>query len=329
MIQTNQKRLCLFAGYNYSNTISQYVINYLQELSQYADIYYCSEGELSSQMIKQLEQTVKKAYGVKHKKYDFGSWAELIKIIGWRKIEEYDELLLVNDSCLGGVFSLKPMFDEMYSQKIQAWAAAGNHFMMSFFVCITKDIFATDEFKSFFNNIKEEDNKSIVIKKYERGLDTILQKYQTGVFLSPIKLKNFCRHNQKLINEKIKAVVPFCLRFFFRLKNNKINFYDENALLPILMEFPLVKKNAFKNKSSLFSVYAAKFITQNSNYSQEIINNMLQTEKIKSLGIFKIICYKILLTLRRFVYEEKYKKDLYIIRIFKIPVYRKNKNYSI
>lgn len=328
-MEIRQKRLCLFAGYNYNDKVSDYVIFYLKELSKYADIYYFADGELSAEQNRTLQSIVKHAYGYRHQKYDFGSWAELIKIIGWEKIETYDELLLVNDSCLGGVFPLKPMFDEMSSQKIQAWAAAGNHFMMSFFVCIAKDIFTTDEFKSFFDNIKEEHNKSIIIKKYERGLDALLQKYQTGVFLSPSKLNNFCLHNKKFISEKIKELVPLGLRFFFRLKNNKINFYDENALLPILMGFPLVKKNAFKNKSSLFSVYASKFITQNSNYSQEIINNMLQNENIMLLSVPQIIAQKILYVMKHFVYEEKYKKDWYIIRIFKIPVYRKKKNYSI
>ena len=32
------KKICLFAGYNYSNIVSEYVLDYLKELSKYADI---------------------------------------------------------------------------------------------------------------------------------------------------------------------------------------------------------------------------------------------------------------------------------------------------
>ena len=46
------KRICLFAGYNYKNKISQYVIDYLKELSNYCDIYYLADGSVD---VKEFE----------------------------------------------------------------------------------------------------------------------------------------------------------------------------------------------------------------------------------------------------------------------------------
>ena len=323
------KRLCLFAGYNSNNIISDYVLYYLKELSKYADVYYCADQALSDEQKVRLEKIVKKAYGIEHKKYDFGSWAELIKRIGWKSIRTYNELLLVNDSCLGGVFSLKYMFEEMDAKSLEAWSAAGNHFMMSFFVCIKRKVFLTKEFKTFFNNIKEENNKSIIIKKYEKGLDELLQKYQTDVFLSQNKLKYFYLTNKETIDKKIKDIIPFYIRFLFHINYKKINLYNENAILPILIKFPFVKKNLFKNKFSLFSIYAKDYIIQNSDYPLNIIENMIKNEQIKNQGIISIIMYKIFFILCSFFYEEKYKKNIHIIRICKIPVYWRKIDYSI
>src|SRR5690606_35811776 len=54
---------------------------------------------------------VKAAWAERHGTYDFGSWSRLAReLVGWRAIEAYDELLLVNDSCylvreLDGLFA--------------------------------------------------------------------------------------------------------------------------------------------------------------------------------------------------------------------------------
>ena len=41
------------------------------------------------------------AWAIRHGAYDFGSYSMLAKeLVGWDRIATYDELLLVNDSCL-------------------------------------------------------------------------------------------------------------------------------------------------------------------------------------------------------------------------------------
>ena len=170
------KRICLFAGYNSDNVISKDVLFYLKELGRFADIYYFSDGALPPKEREKLESIVAGAWGEKHGKYDFGSWAELIRRLGWEKINSCDELLLVNDSCLGGVFPLDDMFGEMERRGVEAWGASGNHFVMSYFVCVSKKVFSSPEFRYFFENVKAESHKSVIIKKYERGLCRLVQK---------------------------------------------------------------------------------------------------------------------------------------------------------
>lgn len=77
------KRICLFAGYDSNNIIHDYVVYYIKELSTVADVYYMADNEISDDEKSKIAPYVKGAYGYKHGKYDFGSWQELIKIIGW------------------------------------------------------------------------------------------------------------------------------------------------------------------------------------------------------------------------------------------------------
>lgn len=325
----NTKRICLFAGYNGSGAVGEDVLFYLRELGGFADVYYFSDGVLSAEEQKKLENLVAGAWGEKHGKYDFGSWAELIKRLGWEKIGLYDELLLVNDSCLGGVFPLDDMFGEMERRNVEAWGASGNHFVMSYFVCVSKKVFSSPEFRYFFENIKAESHKSIIIKKYERGLSRLLQKYETDVYLSKTDWQNFCRQSKKEIKDRIAEVMPWYGRCFFRFCPHKINLYDENALVSLLMKFPFVKKNAFRNKCSLFAVYGGEWIARGSGYPSELVDAFCQGTGVGGRTLFRVLLSRLRLFAAGFLYEVKYKKDVKIVRIFKIPVFRRKMDYTI
>lgn len=113
---------------------------------------------------EKLKNIVAGAWGEKHGKYDFGSWAELIRRLGWEKINSCDELLLVNDSCLGSVFPLDDMFGEMERRDVEAWGASGNHFVMSYFVCVSKKVFSSPEFRYFLKISKRNPTKALLSK---------------------------------------------------------------------------------------------------------------------------------------------------------------------
>ena len=65
------KRICLFAGYNYSKIVSEYVLDYLKELSKYADIYYLADGTLPDKELDKIQTITKGAWVENHHGYDF------------------------------------------------------------------------------------------------------------------------------------------------------------------------------------------------------------------------------------------------------------------
>lgn len=94
------RRICLFAGYDADGLIDEYVIDYLRELGQYADIYYLADCEMQPGELDKIAPYVEQAWAERHGGYDFGSYAMLARDkVGWRTIHEYDELIFANDSC--------------------------------------------------------------------------------------------------------------------------------------------------------------------------------------------------------------------------------------
>ena len=182
------KRICLFAGYDKTNIIQDYVVYYLKELSSVSDVYYMADNEISESEKLKIIPYVKGAYGFHHKKYDFGSWQELINIIGWDKISEYDELILANDSVFGPLYSMKDFFNKIEDDK--EWDVCGiteecsvgknqtqyiiENFLQSYFIVLKKYVFAQNFFKQFFKDYKRYERKEDVVLNGEKRLSRLL-----------------------------------------------------------------------------------------------------------------------------------------------------------
>ncbi|MRK03279.1 hypothetical protein GEV27_17335 [Aeromicrobium sp. S22] len=115
------RRACLFAGFDVDGVMDPYVIAYVRELSRFADVYYLAACRMNDGELDKLDGLVAGAWAVPHDRYDFGSYSMLAKdLVGWDALEEYDEVLLVNDSC----YLLRPlddMFASMASRECDWW----------------------------------------------------------------------------------------------------------------------------------------------------------------------------------------------------------------
>lgn len=267
------KRICLFAGYDSKNIIHDYVVYYLKELSKVADVYYMADNEISEHEKAKIAPYVKGAYGFNHKKYDFGSWQELIKIIGWDKISAYDELILANDSVFGPLYPIKELFDKI--EKDTAWEVCGiteecyidklnntyniNNFIQSYFVIIKKHIFIKDYIKQFFNDYTFYQSKAEVVLYGEKKLSKIFIENNVVIKKIVEKLYDAFKEWKSIL----KAGSPFIKKSKFINKSyskhyetlykyediiEKYNTYDIN-LIDNYLELNGINKNNFSNIS--------------------------------------------------------------------------------
>lgn len=199
------KRICLFAGYNASGIIQEYVVDYLFELSKHCDVYYLADGKVESNELEKLKPYCKGAWAYKHGKYDFGSYSELAKDkVGWDVISNYDELLLINDSCFL-LQNLDHVFNKMDSKNIDCWALLAtdeynnDHIytlkeylnipskktplfcLGSYFMAFRTNVINNLDFQDFLNSVIVEKNRLDVCIKYEMGLTSFLKDKSFGI----------------------------------------------------------------------------------------------------------------------------------------------------
>jgi lipopolysaccharide biosynthesis protein len=66
------KRICLFAFYDPDNIVDEYVVEYVKEVSNFADVYCLADCNLDCKELEKLYPYAKKAWAYVHGKYDFG-----------------------------------------------------------------------------------------------------------------------------------------------------------------------------------------------------------------------------------------------------------------
>ncbi|WP_246210670.1 rhamnan synthesis F family protein [Nocardioides piscis] len=116
------RRAALFAGYDRDGLIDDTVVAYLTELSRHADVYYLADGVLRPGQLARLAGFTRGAWSVPHGAYDFGSFSLLARdLVGWQRLEKYDEIVLANDSCYL-LRTLDDVFDQMSGRACDWWS---------------------------------------------------------------------------------------------------------------------------------------------------------------------------------------------------------------
>ncbi len=206
------RRVCLFAGYDAQGVVDDYVVEYVRELSRFADVYYLCDEHLDPEELDKLRPWTQGAWGVRHSAYDFGSWSMLAgELVGWETIEQYDEMLLVNDSC----YLLRPLdevFARMEERDCDWWGLQATKFLAatalspsnvdrppipidevrerwlptydedeiydfhigSYFLAYRRPVIRDAHFRQLLDSVHRQRQKLTVILKYEVGLTRFL-----------------------------------------------------------------------------------------------------------------------------------------------------------
>ena len=206
------KRICLFAGNGADSVIDTALLDYLANLAQFADIYYLAASAIEDEELLKLRPWVKDAWVHPHQTLDFGSFSLLATTyLGWEFIDQYDELILANDSCyLVGDFA--PVFETMHARQCDWWGlqatkglATTAHFapnqlqekiplttvktrmlssfeddyrydfhLGSAFLCYRKPVMGDAGFRRLLGAVKNERNNKLIVLRHEVGLTRYL-----------------------------------------------------------------------------------------------------------------------------------------------------------
>ena len=175
------KILVIFAGYDKDNIVDDYVVYYIKELKKIADIIYVSDCDMLESELKKISEYCIHMINGRHGEYDFGSYKRgYLYAKENNLLQNYDKIIFCNDSCYGPFFDLENIvkkikyydFGGLYISKDPK--IAEHNYITSFFIIIDKTIFNTSFFNNFISEIKKEEDKMDIIKKYEFGLSKLM-----------------------------------------------------------------------------------------------------------------------------------------------------------
>ena len=287
------KKLCVFAHYDKDNIIDDYVVYYLNELSNIVvDIVFVSVSKLSKKEIKKINGLCLKIICRENIGYDFLSYRVGLESVNFI---EYEQIIICNDSVYGPIRPLKNFFKKMNRVNCDFWGITESYeisyHLQSYFLVFNSKLIKSAQFKSFWKSTIPLNNKNYIIDKYEIGLTKflIINKFIPSAF---IKI-NFIDIIYMIIsNYKTISLYKIVYTLFFYFKNNKFKniFKNNNKVLCNLNpthyfwkglilkdDMPFVKIELLRDnpeKINIKDIYA--IISTVSDYNLDIIINHLK-----------------------------------------------------
>lgn len=156
--------------------MDDYVVHYLQALREIANrLVFVSTSSIPEDTISDLENLCDQVILKANEGYDFASWREAVTS---EILEDFDELVLCNDSVYGPLFPLRKVFDKMKGRNCDFWGITGSHdiayHVQSYFLVFRKPVLASRLFREFWETMQTLQSKAEVIRSYEVGLSQTL-----------------------------------------------------------------------------------------------------------------------------------------------------------
>ena len=188
------KRLCLYAHYDTANRISREDQETIRTLSSFmSDVFVMSNSDLSSEETQKVT-ALGKNITIRTRKnigMDFGAWRDALQQLGKEKIQEYDEVILCNNSFFSPVFPLEEMFAEMESKRLDFWGntifprledGAYIHkdyipeHLQSYWMVFGRRVTRNEAFRKFWENMPDYTDYIDVVGNCESQLTELLGK---------------------------------------------------------------------------------------------------------------------------------------------------------
>lgn len=181
LVSNLNNRLCIYFFYDPEGIIDNYVFTMIKEMQKYVkDLLVVVNGMLSENSEDKLKE--KKIQYIIRKNVGFDVWAykDGIDYYGFEKICTYDELIMMNFTICGPLYSFKEMFDKMDKCDIDFWGITTHHkvnydpfhvieygyipkHIQSHFISVRNSLLKQKVFQEYWNNMR-------MINSYEEAI---------------------------------------------------------------------------------------------------------------------------------------------------------------
>lgn len=186
ILQSGNNRLLIYFFYDKAGIVDDYIVYMLNKLKpNVRDIIFVSNGNMTQDSKYKVEPLVSHVIERDNKGMDVMAYKTAIEYVGYKKLSEYDELIMMNFTIMGPVTSLEDMFLDMDSRDIDFWGLTlfhgcdGDPFnskceygylplhIQSHFIAVRKNMFESDDFKAYWDSRKDITYYSEAIGKHE------------------------------------------------------------------------------------------------------------------------------------------------------------------
>ena len=185
-------RLAVYTIYDKDGIVDEYILYFLKALSQWVSrIVVVCNGTVNEEGSESL-----KALGCEvlcRSNTGFDAWGVKtgLEYVGFDQLQRYDEVIISNNTLLGPVCDLAPMFETMSGQKLDFWGMASHEGMQNFdpfncnpygyipehiqsyFYVVRKRLLGAEAFRRFWEELPELQDYNAAVGLYE----TVMTKF--------------------------------------------------------------------------------------------------------------------------------------------------------
>ncbi len=168
-----KKRGLVFFFYDKQGIVDRYVPFMLRGMQECVeDIYIVVNGELTEAGCRILEEITPHVWQRENKGFDVGAYIFAMRKIGWDKLAQYEEIILMNHTVMGPVCPVQVMFDEMSKKDVDFWGLSMHYkipfdpykltdcgyikeHLQSHFLAIRKSLLRQEDFRKYWEELPE------------------------------------------------------------------------------------------------------------------------------------------------------------------------------
>lgn len=184
VLEGKVRRAGIFVFYDRDGIVDGYVEHLLRDLKQNLNkLAVICNGKLSAAGRKKLQNLCDQLYVRENTGLDAAGFQEgILRVFGWEQLEQYDELVLANDTFYGPFRPFSEIFEEMSGRDIDFWgltehleaASAGFNAMgicpshlQTYFMVIRHSMLKSREFHEYWEKLPVYNDFSQVVKEHE------------------------------------------------------------------------------------------------------------------------------------------------------------------
>lgn len=270
------KRVGIFLFYDKQGIVDEYIIGLLKDLKKYIQyMIFVVNGNITTDSKEKLKNHIDDILVRKNIGFDVWGYKEGIEYLGYEKLSEYDEMILLNYTFFGPIFPFSEMFNEMDNRNCDFWGLAAydgiygyrnvGYFIQSMFMAFRKKLFMSKVFSDYWKDMPMIDSKDSLGNSsflvFEAQFASYFETcgFKGDVYLDPYK---------------------YPTREAFYLNIDKV----------IEDKCPILKRRVFLNDPIHDDVWcvnnrkALDFIKENSDYNFKLVwDNILRTTELRTV----------------------------------------------